>query len=663
MAWSVRLARSQMQRSDGQLSFGAPGATWDYSPAVFLLSLWRLGERTGDPAYGRYARAVIDSYLTPEGNIRTYRLEEFSQDQVNPGKIVLALYERTREPVYLRAAQLLRRQLAGQPRNRAGGFWHKARYPDQMWLDGLYMAEPYLAQYGKIFHESADFDEVVKQFHIIAAHTYDPATGLFYHGWDESRRMAWADPATGHAPSFWSRGLGWYAMALVDSLDYFPPEHPGRAELIGLLNRVAAGIARYQDPRSGVWYQVTDQGSRAGNYLEASGSAMFVYAVAKGVNRGYLGPEYVAVARRGFDGLVREFIRENGDGSVSLIRVNQASGLAHPQDGTYAYYLRQPIVPDDPKGVGPFILAGIEVDRLSGSKRPAAAPALRHDVIAIDEGLGNLLRIDEFDPSRNWRVPIGHPHPRDLQLIGQGRILLSHDRGMAVYDLADGHRESDLATYAEVSSARRLANGNTLLASVLPGPAPAMSVVELDPQNRVQATTVYPGHYVRLMRQTARHTFLFGMNDRITEGDGAGNFIWSAAVPGFRHAWKAVRLADGRTLASAGYGAFLVVWDPAGKILRKFGGAAEVPASVHPYFYADFQLLPNGDVVVANWQGHGPGHGQAGQQLLEFDPQGRIVWQWQDGRIASSLQAVLVLDGLNPALLYDERNGIEEPLR
>jgi len=291
-----------------------------------------------------------------------------------------------------------------------------------------------------------------------------------------------------------------------------------------------------------------------------------------------------------------------------------------------------------------------------------AAP-IRHDFLAIDEGLGNLLRIDENDPSRNWRVPIHHARPRDLQLIGRGRVLVSHELGYSVFDIATGRREFDLAAFANVSSARRLPDGHTLIAYAVDRPPTGVFVVELDGTDRAVRTVAYPGDYVRLMRQTAAGTFLFGMNDRIREGDGRGNFIWSAAVPGFRHAWMAVRLANGHTLASAGYGAFLVELGPDGSVLRRFGAADQVPAAVHPHFYGMFQVLGNGDVVVANWQGHGPGHGASGIQLLEFDPAGAIVWQWCDRPIISSVQGVLILDGLDAGRLHDEQNGLLEPLR
>jgi hypothetical protein len=290
------------------------------------------------------------------------------------------------------------------------------------------------------------------------------------------------------------------------------------------------------------------------------------------------------------------------------------------------------------------------------------AEPLHHDFIAVDEGLGNVLRVNQSGPGHDWITPVGHLRPRDLQLVGGGRLLLSHDKGYAEFDLATGRRVLDVATYSNVSSARRLENGHTLVAYAVEGKAKGIFVAELDSHQAEVGVTTYSGDYVRLMRQTKQGTFLFGMNDRITEGDGKGNFIWTAKAEGFRHAWKAVRLRNGDTLASGGYGAFMVEFAPDGSVVRRFGGAGDVPAEVHPYFYGTFQVLENGDVVVGNWQGHGPGHGGSGVQLLEYDPRGSIAWQWSDRHQVSSIQGVLVLDGLDTSRLHDEREGTMQPL-
>lgn len=367
--WAKRLARSEMARQGTSLNFqGHPKAKWTYTSGLLALSLVQLGEVTQDTSFRHYGEAVVSSYITTDGSIRTYKLDEYNIDMIAPGRVLLHLWERTKDPRYRKAAELLRRQLSTHPRTQEGGFWHKQRYPHQMWLDGIYMGSPFYAQYGKAFGEPAAFEDVARQIVIMDKHAYDSATGLHYHGWDEAKAQDWANKMTGTSPNFWGRAIGWYAMSLVDCLDFMPAAQPELESVHEILRRVAEGIVRYQDKDSGVWWQVMDKGGREGNYLEATASSMFVYALAKAVNKGYLPREkYLPAVRRGFDGLLRQFIRTDAKGMVSLTRCCEVAGLGYGRDGSYAYYLREPIVDNDHKGVGPFILAGIEMQALVSS--------------------------------------------------------------------------------------------------------------------------------------------------------------------------------------------------------------------------------------------------------------------------------------------------------
>jgi unsaturated rhamnogalacturonyl hydrolase len=369
LQWSVRMADSEMERRADSLAWKERGAAkWDYTTGLFTLSLLKLNERVNDPRYVAFAENTIGSFIATNGAIHGYKLEDYSLDNINPGKTVLALYLLTKEERYKLAADRLRAQLDIQPRTGEGGFWHKLRYPHQMWLDGLYMGSPFYAEYAKLFHEPiGSFDDVAKQIHLVAAHTYDPASGLFYHGWDETKEQPWANKVTGTSPSFWGRAIGWYAMALVDVLDYFPKNHPARPEIIATFKKLCDGVAKYQDPSSGLWWQIVDKGGQPGNYLEASASSMFVYAMAKGVNRDYLSRDYVPAVLKGYNGIVDKLIKTNADGSVSLTQCCSVAGLGAGRDGTFAYYIKEPIVDNDLKGVGPFILAGLEVQKLSGN--------------------------------------------------------------------------------------------------------------------------------------------------------------------------------------------------------------------------------------------------------------------------------------------------------
>lgn len=367
LEWSVCMADSEINRRGDSLAWRPDrNIKWDYTAGLFTLSLLKLNELVPTPVYVEFSKDAIGSFITSDGGIQGYKLEEYSLDNIAPGKTVIALYRLTQEERYQKCAELLRKQLESHPRTSQGGFWHKQRYPSQMWLDGLLMESPFYAEYVKVFKgPAADYDDVVKQFCLINEHLFDPKTGLYYHGWDESEQQDWANKTTGTSSNFWGRGLGWYAMACVDVLDFLPKDHPGRKEIIAQLKQVAAGIVKWQDPKSGLWWQVLDQGGREGNYLEATASAMFVYALAKGMNEGYLPhEEFEAVTDRGYLSIIQRLLKRDERGDISLTQCCSVAGLGYGRDGSYEYYLREPIVYNDLKGVGPFILAGLELQKL-----------------------------------------------------------------------------------------------------------------------------------------------------------------------------------------------------------------------------------------------------------------------------------------------------------
>jgi unsaturated rhamnogalacturonyl hydrolase len=338
---------------------------WDYVGGLMLLGIYETYRRTGDERYLRYVRENMDRWVQPDGSIEGYRMDEFNIDHVNQGKLLFTLYRRTGDERYRRAADLLREQMRRHPRTSEGGFWHKEIYPNQMWLDGLYMAAPFLAQYAVEFNEPEIFDDVAHQVLLIARHTRDPQTGLYYHAWDETRSMGWADPQTGLSPNFWGRAMGWYAMAIVDVLDFLPENHRDRPEIIRIFRDMADALQKVQDPVSGMWYQVLDMPNRQPNYLETSASSMFAYSFAKGVRMGYLPPEYREIAQRAYDGMVRQYVRTDDDGMLSIHGIVEVAGLGGPRqrDGSFEYYMSEPVVANDFKGVGPFVLASLELSR------------------------------------------------------------------------------------------------------------------------------------------------------------------------------------------------------------------------------------------------------------------------------------------------------------
>jgi unsaturated rhamnogalacturonyl hydrolase len=345
-------------------------AKWTYDHGLVLKGIERVWINTGDKQYFDFIKRGMDHFVADDGTIRTYSQDEYNIDNILPGRNLLFLYKATREEKYKKAAALLREQLKTHPRTSEGGFWHKKIYPSQMWLDGLYMGEPFYAEYAVTFNEPAAFDDIAKQFILMERHSRDDKTGLLYHGWDESKQQRWANPQTGRSPNFWGRAMGWYAMALVDTLDYFPEKHKQRAELVTILNRLAQAVAKYQEPRSGLWYQVLDKGTAKGNYLESSAACMFVYALAKGVRDGHLPDSYMQVARNGYSGILREFVKTDAHGQLNLEGTVNVGGLGgNPyRDGSYEYYLSEKVVTNDPKGIGALLLAATEME-IAGKKR------------------------------------------------------------------------------------------------------------------------------------------------------------------------------------------------------------------------------------------------------------------------------------------------------
>lgn len=341
-------------------------ANWNYEIGVVLMGFEKLWKTTGDFTYYQYIKHIIDHFITEDGNIRTFQFEEYNSDNIPAGRQLLALYQTQNIQKYRKAADILRNQISWQPRNRVGGFWHKLKYPTQMWLDGLYMIEPFYAEYALMTGKTEDFDDIINQFVLMEKYARDEKTGLLYHGWDESKLQKWANKETGKSPEFWSRSMGWYIMALVDVLDFVPQNHPRRGELVAILNRLATALVKVQDPATGVWWQVTDKGGKEGNYLESSGSSMFILGLAKAVRMGYISDNYIPVIKKGFDGILKQFVVTDENGLIHLTKAVGGAGLGGTpyRDGTYDYYVKEPTRTDDLKAVGPFIQACIEMDLL-----------------------------------------------------------------------------------------------------------------------------------------------------------------------------------------------------------------------------------------------------------------------------------------------------------
>ena len=339
-----------------------PGA-WAYEEGVLLDGIAAQWHATAIGDDFRYIKDSVDKYVDADGNIKGYNADAHSLDEIEMGRAVLLVYRVTQQPKYYKAAKYIHEQLALQSRTASGGYWHKKIYPNQMWLDGAYMAAPFRAAYAYTFQQPEDFDDVAKQLLLMFVHMRDPKTGLLKHGWDESKEMKWADPATGLSPEIWGRALGWYAMALVDVLDWLPADYPQRPALVTALNRSIAPIIAFQDKKTGLWWQVMDKGSQKGNFAEASGSCMFVYAIAKGVRMGYLPQADETSARKGWQGIQKAFVKSDADGKIELDGTVKVGGLGGTpyRPGTFDYYIGETTRVNDAKGVGAYLLAGAEM--------------------------------------------------------------------------------------------------------------------------------------------------------------------------------------------------------------------------------------------------------------------------------------------------------------
>ena len=339
---------------------------WNYIDGCMLTALLAMAEITGDSRYFDFVEGFADAFVSEDGSIRTYDASACNLDDINEGRILFPLYRKTGREKYRLAADVLYQQLLHQPRTEEGNFWHKAIYPDQVWLDGIYMAQPFYALYEKSFG-SEDFSDTVQQIETVSLRMRDPLTGLYYHGYDAGRSIFWADPVTGCSANFWLRSIGWFSVALADLLEILPAGAQ-REKLSGIFSSLMESIHRFAEEDTGMYWQVPDQPGREGNYLETSGSSMIAYAMLKGARLGVLKADYAAYGQKTFFGIAEKYLSFSGDvlnlGGICLVAgLGPANNLR--RDGSYEYYISEPVVENDAKGVAPFLRAYTEIKRLS----------------------------------------------------------------------------------------------------------------------------------------------------------------------------------------------------------------------------------------------------------------------------------------------------------
>lgn len=364
-SYSKEMTATAMNLWKDSFSLDNKPAKWTYDMAVILKGVENVWYATGDGQYFNYLKKLTDGFIQKDGEIKTYKQDEYNLDNVNNGKILLSLYRITGDTKYWKAATTLREQLKTQPRNNEGGFWHKKVYDDQMWLDGLYMAEPFYAEYAMLSNDDTAFNDIARQFILIEKKARDNKTGLLYHAWDESKQQQWANKTTGCSPHVWARAMGWYGAALVDVLDYFPENHPQRKTLISFLNRWVNAIEKVQDKQTGLWLDVLDAPNEKQNYEEASAASLFVYTIAKAVRNEYVSSSKIIIAQKGYNGIIKKFIKQE-NGRTNFYGTVKVSGLGgNPyRSGNFKYYMSEPVIVNDPKGIGAFILASSEMELL-----------------------------------------------------------------------------------------------------------------------------------------------------------------------------------------------------------------------------------------------------------------------------------------------------------
>ncbi|MEG0687242.1 MAG: glycoside hydrolase family 88 protein [Hungatella sp.] len=335
---------------------------WNYVDGCMIKAVLELYHIKKDPKYLEFADHFIDYFVCEDGSIRSYNPLDYNLDHVNAGKTLFDLYELTGKEKYRKAIDTVYHQLEGQPRTSTGNFWHKMIYPNQIWLDGLYMAQPFYMQYEITYNHCKNCLDSYQQFQNVYRLMRDTRNGLYYHAYDDSRASFWCDKVTGLSGNFWLRALGWYAMALIDTIAIMPDSLSAeRTDLQRIYRELIDSMLPYQDAEHGMWYQVVNHAGIAPNYPETSGSAIFSYAILKSVRLGFLDPSYVVYGHKAFEGICRNYLSEK-DGELQLDGICLVAGLGNTEkrEGTFDYYMREPIVKNDAKGVAPLILAYIE---------------------------------------------------------------------------------------------------------------------------------------------------------------------------------------------------------------------------------------------------------------------------------------------------------------
>ena len=339
---------------------------WNYIDGCMIIALLEAAEITGEKKYFVFAEKFIDYYVHEDGTIVGYDPQKPNLDDINEGRVLFDLYKTTGKEKYKKAIEMLHTNVEKHPRTETGNFWHKEIYPNQIWLDGLYMAQVFRTRYVKEFGDK-DYSDIVNQYTNVRKYMFDEDKKLYYHGCDISKKAFWCDKETGRSANFWLRAIGWFSISLIDNISYIEDE-ASRKKLCDIFAEAIEGISKYADPETGMYWQVVDCGGKEGNYLETSGSSMIAYAMMKGARLGVIDKKYAEMGKKTFDGICEKYLKITDDGDLNLGGICLVAGLGpednRRRDGSYEYYISEPVVDNDAKGVAPFVLSYMEVKRM-----------------------------------------------------------------------------------------------------------------------------------------------------------------------------------------------------------------------------------------------------------------------------------------------------------
>jgi unsaturated rhamnogalacturonyl hydrolase len=364
-AWPIRIATSVRALFPSPKDLGS----WNYTDGMIADALCRIAARTGREDDYAYVQQYLDRIVAADGTMDAveYPLELYSLDRIRPAAALFWIYDRTKDERYMKAAAYVATQLDKQPRTSDGGYWHRSTYPNQMWLDGIYMADVYSVLFAKRTGRAKYYDEAVKQVTLIHQHTHDPKTGLYYHGWDETKTRPWANKKTGASPEFWARAIGWYSMAMADIMETLPAGHPGKKTILPIFQSLCRSLVKYQDRDTGMWYQILDKPTAPKNYVETSSTLMFAYAMARGAKEGWLPPEFLQYALRATRGVLNHEV-DLLPGNRMDIRGTVQVGSLGGNGGFYDYYVSVPVVTNDQKSIGAFMFLSLALSEMANPR-------------------------------------------------------------------------------------------------------------------------------------------------------------------------------------------------------------------------------------------------------------------------------------------------------